>query len=122
MNCDCRKPVSCKLRIYANEYQAQQKRFAGPGRKLITKSIRHEFVVYEPEKCIKCGICVEITKSGGELQGLTYVGRGFDVRVSVPLGGTMKEALQKTGSRVIEACPTGALAYKINHNEKRRDS
>ena len=122
MNCDCRKPVSCKLRIHANEYQAHQKRFAGPGRRLITKSIQHEFVVYEVEKCIKCGICIEITKSEGELQGLTYVGRGFDVRISVPLGGSMKEALQKTASRVVGACPTGALAYKINHNEKRRDS
>ena len=31
-------------------------------------------------------------------------------------------ALVRTGKKVIEACPTGALACKINHNEKRRDS
>ncbi|TRZ71503.1 MAG: hypothetical protein D4R97_06705 [Bacteroidetes bacterium] len=117
MNCDCRKPVSCKLRIFADEYQAIQKRFAGPGRKLITKSLQHEFVVYEPQKCIKCGICVEITNSDGELHGLTYVGRGFDVRISVPLGTSMKEALEKTGAKVIEACPTGALAFKLNRHE-----
>ncbi|MCX6287161.1 MAG: 2Fe-2S iron-sulfur cluster-binding protein [Bacteroidetes bacterium] len=122
MNCDCRKPVSCKLRIYANEYQAYQKKFTGPERKKIIKSVQHEFVIYEPEKCIKCGICVEITRAEGELQGLTYVGRGFDVRISVPLGGSLKEALIRTGEKVVEACPTGALAYKINHNEKRRDS
>ena len=117
MNCDCRKPVSCKLRIYATEYQAQQKRFAGPDRKKISKSLQHEFVVYEPEKCIKCGICVEITRAEGELQGLTYIGRGFDVRIAVPLGGSMKEALEKAGARVVEACPTGALAYKIDQEK-----
>jgi len=122
MNCDCRKPVTCKLRIYADEYQAHQKRFAGNERKLISKSLQHEFVVYEAEKCIKCGICVEITKSEHELQGLTYIGRGFDVRINVPLGGSMEGALVRTGKKVIEACPTGALACKINHNEKRRDS
>jgi len=121
MNCDCRKPVSCKLRIYATEYQAQQKRFAGPDRKKISKSLQHEFVVYEPEKCIKCGICVEITRAEGELQGLSYIGRGFDVRIAVPLGGSMKEALEKAGVRVIKACPTGALAYKTDHDERRRD-
>ena len=122
MNCDCRKPISCKLRIYADNYEAHQKRFTGPVRKLISKSLQHEFVVYETEKCIKCGICVEITKSENELQGLTYIGRGFDVHISVPLGGSMKEALKKTGTKVVEACPTGALAYKINHDEKSRDS
>ncbi len=121
MNCDCRKPISCKLRKYATEYQAHQKRFAGPERKLITKSLQHEFVVYEAEKCIKCGTCVEITKTEGELRGLSYVGRGFDVRISVPLGGSVKDALIRTGEKVIEACPTGALAYKIRTDEKRRD-
>ena len=120
MNCDCRKPVSCKLRIYATEYQAQQKRFAGPDRKKIMKSLQHEFVVYEPEKCIKCGTCVEITRSEGELQGLSYIGRGFDVHIDVPLGGSMKEALTRAGALVIEACPTGALAYKTDHDERRR--
>ena len=117
MNCDCRKPANCKLRILATEYQARQKRFAGPGRKLITKSFQHEFVVYESEKCIKCGNCVEITRSEGELKGLTYVGRGFDVKINVPLGGSVKEALVKTGEKVIEACPTGALSYKIRNHE-----
>ncbi|MCX6280535.1 MAG: 2Fe-2S iron-sulfur cluster-binding protein [Bacteroidetes bacterium] len=117
MNCDCRKLSSCKLRIFASEYQAQQKKFAGPNRKLITKSVQHEFVIYEAEKCIKCGICVEITRAEGELKGLTYVGRGFDVRINVPLGGTLREALTRTGKKVTEACPTGALAFKIGNHE-----
>ena len=117
MNCDCRKPVSCKLRIYATEYQAHQKRFAPTDRRLLTKNLQHEFVVYETEKCIRCGSCVEITMAEGELQGLSYVGRGFDVRISVPLGGAMKEALERAGEKVIQACPTGALAHKIRKDE-----
>jgi len=122
MDCDCRKPVNCKLRIFATEYQAKQKRFAGPGRSLITRALQHEFVVYETEKCIRCGICVEITRAAGELKGLSYVGRGFDVRINVPLGGDLKEALEKTGKQVAEACPTGALSYKTTYHEKNRDT
>ncbi len=117
MNCDCRKPVSCKLRIYATEYQAHQKRFAPADRRLLTKNLQHEFVVYETEKCIRCGTCVEITMAEKELQGLSYVGRGFDVRISVPLGGLMKDALARAGEKVIQACPTGALSYKIRKDE-----
>jgi ferredoxin len=112
MHCDCRKPVSCKLRIYSAEYQANRKRYAGPERKQLTKEFHHDLVVYEPEKCIRCGLCVEITQREGEGLGFTYVGRGFDVRITVPFGETMKEILVKTALMCVEACPTGALAEK----------
>ncbi len=112
MHCDCRKPVTCKLRIYADEYHAKRKRFAGGARKQLTKEFNHDLVVYEPEKCIRCGLCVEITQREGEGLGLAYIGRGFDVRIAVPFSGTMKEALLKTALACVEACPTGALAEK----------
>lgn len=112
LRCDCRKPFTCKLRIYAGEYQANRKRFAGPERKMLSKEFHHDLVVYESEKCIRCGLCVEITQQEGEAIGLTYVGRGFDVRISVPFSGTVKEALEKTARACIEACPTGAMAEK----------
>ncbi|MEI7981107.1 MAG: 2Fe-2S iron-sulfur cluster-binding protein [Bacteroidota bacterium] len=112
MHCDCRKPLTCKLRTFANEYGAKQKRFTGPVRAKITKSVRHDHVIYEPEKCIRCGLCVEITQMSGEAIGLSYIGRGFDVRIGVPFSQSVKEALQKTAQVCVEACPTGALAEK----------
>ncbi len=117
MHCDCRKPASCKLRLYADEYHANRKRFAGPARKLLSKSMHHERVVYETEKCIRCGLCVEITEKHGETIGLTFVARGFDVRISVPFSQTTKEALTTTAAECVEACPTGALAFK-NQEER----
>jgi len=111
LHCDCRKPSSCKLRIYADEYGANRKRHLGPERKSLTKSIHHELIVYEPEKCIRCGLCVEISGKEESL-GLTYIGRGFDVRVSVPFNETIAEALRKTAAACVNACPTGAMAFK----------
>ena len=113
LHCDCRKPLSCKLRIYAEEYGAERRRFSGPDRKLLIKSLQHEFVVYEPEKCIKCGLCIEITKKEETALGLTFIGRGFDVRVSVPFNQSIKEALESTASECVRTCPTGALALKV---------
>lgn len=83
LHCDCRKPTSCKLRIYADQYGANRKKHLGPDRRQFTKSVHHNLIVYEPEKCIRCGLCVEISAKEESL-GLTYIGRGFDVRISVP--------------------------------------
>jgi ferredoxin len=112
LHCDCRKPVSCKLRIYSDNYHADRKRFAGPDRKHLTRSVQHETVIYEPEKCIKCGLCVEISKKEESALGMTFIGRGFDVRIGVPFNETIKQGLDKTAAACVGACPTGALALK----------
>jgi ferredoxin len=116
MHCDCRKPASCKLRIYSDQYGANRKKHLGPERKHLTKSIHHDLIIYEPQKCILCGLCVEISGKEESL-GLTYIGRGFDVRVSVPFNETIAEALKKTAAACVIACPTGAMAFK-NQEER----
>jgi ferredoxin len=115
--CDCRKPDSCKLRQYAEEYKADQRRFTFVDRKKFQKNIQHQLVVYEPGKCIKCGLCVQITKRSGERFGLTFVDRGFDVRVQTSLGVTFDRGLEKAAADCVSACPTGALSWKDRHKK-----
>jgi NADPH-dependent glutamate synthase beta subunit-like oxidoreductase len=110
MHCDCRKQYNCKLRDYSDEYEASQKRFFPKDRKKIRKIFKHEPIVYEPEKCIKCGICVRITSEHKEKLGLTFIGKGFDVEVAVPFDNETVNALEKTAILCAEKCPTGALA------------
>ena len=69
-------------------------------------------MIFEPGKCIVCGICVQLAEAGREELGLTYVGRGFDVRVAVPFDRGLDEGLKKVAHRVVAACPTGALAAR----------
>jgi len=113
MHCDCRKPVSCRLRILSDQYHADRKHFAGPYRKQLLKYMQHDLVAYEPEKCIKCGLCIEIASREKEKLGLSFVGRGFDVQVNVPFNQTTLEALTRSAIECAEACPTGALALKL---------
>ena len=112
LHCDCRKLDNCKLRIFSDEYNADRKKYLLGSRKTLTKHIQHDLVVYEPEKCIKCGLCVSIANQHKEQIGLSYAGRGFDVRITVPFGETVKEALIVSAKECVEACPTGALAFK----------
>ncbi len=116
--CDCRALESCKLRQYSEVYQANQRRFTFMERKTFQKNIQHDHVIYETGKCIKCGLCVQITKKAGEKLGLTFVDRGFDVRVETPFGEPLSQGLKKVAGDCISACPTGALSRRDrNKNE-----
>jgi len=111
LHCDCRKAEVCKLRQYAQEYEARPGRYKAE-RRLFEQNTQHREVIYEPGKCISCGLCVQITAEAGEKFGLSFVGRGFDAQVTVPFGRSVAEGLAQTASKCVDACPTGALAFK----------
>jgi hypothetical protein len=112
LHCDCRDLHQCKLRLYADAYGANQKRFKSEDRQLCTKQVHHDKVIYEPSKCIKCGICVRLTARHKEEYGFTFIGRGFDVVVGIPFNETMASGLKKVALEVADACPTGAICRK----------
>ena len=112
MHCDCRKVENCRLRDYTDEYAANQKHFNVEGRKSFERTVTHSNVIFEPGKCIKCGICVRITERAHEKLGLTFIGRGFDTVVGVPFNESLGAALQSTAGECVKHCPTGALALK----------
>ena len=110
MHCDCRNPESCVLRELSDRYQAVQKRFQGEERFNVEKFVHREGIIYESNKCIKCGICVRLTREHQEEFGFTFIGRGFDVKIGVPFNESVQKGLEKTAAIVVKACPTGALS------------
>jgi ferredoxin len=111
-HCDCRAAADCKLRLYAVAYNADPKRFAGERRRSFEVIRQPGGVIFEPGKCISCGICVAIAEQAKEPLGLAFIGRGFEVKVTVPLNGSLTDALQKVGADCVKHCPTGALAFE----------
>jgi ferredoxin len=112
LHCDCRDMHDCKLRIYSDDYGADQKRFRSEERLICTKQDQHELIIYEPSKCIKCGICVRIAEKYKEDFGLTFIGRGFEVVVGVPFNESLTKGMQKAALEVADHCPTGAICRK----------
>jgi ferredoxin len=112
LHCDCRASGNCALQHYAQVYKADANRFRSE-RKLFERQIQPGGIVFEPGKCILCGICVKLTELAAEPLGLTFVGRGFTVRLAAPLNHELEEGLKKTATECVEHCPTGALAFRI---------
>jgi hypothetical protein len=111
MHCDCRGLADCKLRRSAALYGADPKRFTAERRRFLL-DLSHADVLFEPGKCIDCGLCIQIAAMEAEKIGLTFTGRGFNVRLSVPLGRSLTDALTQAAARCVAACPTAALAWK----------
>lgn len=106
--CGCQAHGNCRLERYAAQYGADPGRYQ-EGRRAFVVVNRGGSVQYEPGKCINCELCIRIAAESQEGLGLTFVGRGFDVRVGVPFHGTMDQALGPLAAKCIAACPTGAL-------------
>jgi NADPH-dependent glutamate synthase beta subunit-like oxidoreductase/ferredoxin len=111
IQCGCVRPEACRLRRYAGEYGAVQARFKGERREF-SQDATHPDVIFEPGKCIACGICVRIAAAAGEKLGLGFVGRGFTVRTSVPFSESLREGLRETARECAVKCPTGALILR----------
>jgi ferredoxin len=121
LHCDCRSSGNCVLQHYAQVYGADASRFRTE-RKRFEQYIQPGGIVFEPGKCILCGICVKLTELAREPLGLTFIGRGFDVRIGAPLNHTIEEGLQKVGAECVKQCPTGALAFQTNRKDEFHES
>jgi ferredoxin len=113
LHCDCRSSGKCVLQHYAQVYGADAHRFRSERRRFEQQS-QPGGVIFEPGKCILCGICVKLTEMAREPLGLTLIGRGFDVKISAPLNHSIEEGLQKVAEECVRQCPTGALTFREN--------
>ncbi|MEY4385972.1 MAG: hypothetical protein RLY20_1255 [Verrucomicrobiota bacterium] len=113
LHCDCHSSGNCVLQHYAQVYGADANRFRSERRKF-ERQVQPGGIIFEPGKCILCGICVKLCEMAAEPLGLAFVGRGFDVRVAAPFDDTIERGLQKVADECVAQCPTGALVFVEN--------
>ena len=112
LHCDCRAAADCRLRDCAREYGVDAARRRGPERARVEIVPVGDAYVFEPAKCVLCGICVRLGEARGQRYSLAFLNRGYDVRVGPPVGVSLLEALGQLADEIVDACPTGALARR----------
>jgi formate dehydrogenase major subunit len=111
LSCGCSAISTCKLKEYAQEYQADQTRLTGKVRKHEVDN-RHPLITMDANKCILCGRCI---RQCTDLQGVAALGfllRGFDAMVRPSLDKPLQESGCISCGNCIEVCPTGAIDYR----------
>ena len=109
MHCDCRKNDACDLRIMADQFQAKQRTFVIENRQNITKIFHAPLLVLEPQKCIKCGVCIQITNSSKDFS-FSFREKSFQVQIELFHKEEISDSLISLAKKCIEHCPTGAIS------------
>ncbi len=140
LHCDCRAADNCKLRLLAEEMGARARAYLPhpiphadgggynvhsnrehvaadenslkPHRKIYRIDTSHADILYEPGKCILCGLCIQVAQNAGEALGHAFLGRGFSVQVGSPLHEPLEQALRTDPNACVKICPTGALSFR----------
>jgi formate dehydrogenase major subunit len=108
LECGCADYFECKLLVYANQYGADFKKYAGEppenippvpdipaSESSVVRPVSEEqslslssvdnsspYIIRDPDKCILCGLCVRVCDEVMGVTALGLVGRGFDTQIS----------------------------------------
>ena len=104
LHCTCDGRSTCELRRLASKAGIKASRYgiksSLPVKEAISVTGR---LIYEPAKCIRCGLCVYNTQDA-----FTFERRGFDMRVVIP-----EKSKKHVSEKIAKLCPTGALVLKL---------
>lgn len=104
LHCACEGSGKCRLRELATNAGIRTPKYGVQSSLTVKERIKvTERLVYEPAKCIRCGLCVYNTDDG-----FTFERRGFDMRVVIP-----EESKSHVSDEIARLCPTGALHLRV---------
>lgn len=112
MSCGCQDLFECKLKSYMNDYQIDPDRFMGKTHDY-EKDDSHIHILREPNKCVKCGKCVEVCDRSRGIAVYGFARRGFDAKIAPALDKPLAETDCISCGDCVAACPVGALTEKI---------
>lgn len=100
LHCACAGREKCKLRRYATAEGIKKSRFeSSSALPAMNRQQINEKTVFEPAKCIRCGLCVYNSENG-----FTFKDRGFGMSVVLP-----DENRVNIQNELADLCPTGAI-------------
>jgi len=110
IECSCTAKGDCMLRKHSVTYNVSPDAFQG-SKPFATVDTRHEYILHDKQKCIRCGTCVKICAEVVNKNLLALMRRGFNTMVETAFDQGLPSYCKDCGACVKE-CPTGALDWK----------
>ncbi len=111
LECGCSVNKTCLLRKYATDYHAIATRFIGKVSKHPIDD-SHPFILRDPNKCIKCGRCIQTCLEIQGVGALGYISTGFHTLVAPDFGKPLINTSCESCGKCIDVCPVGALTSR----------
>ncbi|RUA31611.1 MAG: hypothetical protein DSY76_01265, partial [Bacteroidetes bacterium] len=108
LECGCGEFFDCDLQKYADEYEADQKKYAGDFNEYQV-DFSHPYIEIDNNKCILCSRCIRVCDELVGANALGLVNRGFATYVAPSLGASLTETNCESCGLCIDTCPTGAM-------------
>ena len=102
---------TCKIQDYAYRYQADEERFGLAKRKggRPNHTTNSEAILYDRDKCILCGLCVDYCEEVQRAEAITFAGRLGRMEVSTAFGIDLHKSSCVLCGGCVEICPAGAM-------------
>jgi len=107
----CDDNGDCKLQRYAYDYQISEEFLNQPGdsKPISNYTTGNEAILYDPNKCIRCGRCIRICDEVQMDYALTFRERASQMEVTTAFDMPLNDSTCELCGQCISTCPTGAL-------------
>ncbi|MDN3682894.1 formate dehydrogenase subunit alpha [Vibrio tapetis subsp. quintayensis] len=119
LECGCQANTDCSLRDFATEYDVTNDKLENEDKQIFCVDKSSEFIVFDANRCISCGSCVQACRDEGVHDVLQFNSEGN--RPHCGDGESMGDSDCVQCGACIQACPVGALVDKRDKSQGRVD-
>lgn len=110
----CARNGNCELQQLAGDFGIREVDFS---QMLVNHPVDNSTgsIVLNPEKCVKCGRCVEVCQIMQHVWAIEFIGRGYNMRIAPAADTLLKDSPCIKCGQCTAHCPVGALYEKSDN-------